>query len=315
MSIQVTEAFVKQYSSVVFHLSQQKGSRLQDKVRNETQQAESAFWDRIGAVDAQLKVGRHADTTYSDTPHSRRRVTLKDYYYADLVDKEDKIRMLISPESEYVLAAVKALGRSKDDELISAALGNAYGGVDGATPVALPDTQKIAAHDGSTTTGVNLNVRTLRKVKQKFDENDVDEDIPRYIAHSASQLQSLLSQTEVTSSDFANVKALVMGEMDTFLGFKFCRIERLPRSATAVTYNDENGSIGAGDGTLAAVVSRRCFAWAMDGLMLSTAMDITGKIDVLPTKHYSTQVYASLHLGATRMEEEKVVEILCGEVN
>jgi hypothetical protein len=313
MSNQITEAFVKQYSANVFHLSQQKGSKLQGMVRNESQNAESAFYDRIGSVDAQLKVGRHSDTSYSNTPHSRRRVTLKDYFYADLVDKEDKIRMLISPESEYVQAAVWALGRAKDDEIISAALGNAYSGVDGATAVALPSSQKVAAHDGTTTSGVNLNVRTLRAVKQKFDGNDVSEDISKAFAITSFQLQSLLAQTEVTNSDFASVKALVMGEVNSFMGFNFVRTERLPRSGSNVTYNVASGVVGSGTGTITAANSRRCIAWAMDGLLLATAQDINGKIDVLPTKHYSTQVYASLHLGATRMEEEKVVEVICSE--
>jgi hypothetical protein len=313
MSNQITEAFVKQYSSNVFHLSQQKGSKLQGLVRNESQNAESAFYDRIGSVDAQLKVGRHSDTTYSNTPHSRRRVTLKDYFYADLVDKEDKIRMLISPESEYVQAAVWALGRAKDDEIIAAALGNAYSGVDGATAVALPAAQKVAAHDGTTTSGVNLNVKTLRAVKQKFDANDVSEEISKSMAVTSFQIQSLLAQTEVTSSDFASVKALVMGEVNTFMGFNFVRTERIPRSASNVTYNVASGVVGSGTGTITAANSRRCIAWAMDGLLLATAQDINGKIDVLPTKHYSTQVYASLHLGATRMEEAKVVEVICSE--
>ena len=51
----------------------------------------------------------------------------------EVVDEEDKIRMLISPESPYAQAAVWALGRSKDDVIISAALGNAYSGKEGNT--------------------------------------------------------------------------------------------------------------------------------------------------------------------------------------
>lgn len=313
MSIQITEAFVKSYHANVFHLSQQMEARLASKCRQETQNAESDFWDRIGAVSAQSKVGRHADTTYSDTPHSRRRVTLVDKFYADLVDKEDKIRMLMSPESEYVKAAVMALNRAKDDEFISQALGNAFGGVDGGTPIALPTSQKVAANDGTTTTGVNLNVRTLRSVAKKFDDNDVDESIKKYMAISSSQKQSLLAQTEVTSADFNTVKALVNGQVNEFMGFEFIRTQRLPRSSTNVTYTVTNGVVGSGTGTITAANSRRCIAWAEDGMLFATAADIQARIDVLPTKHYSTQVYASLHMGSTRMEEEKVVEVICSE--
>lgn len=313
MSIEITTAMVKQYSANVFHLSQQKGSRLSGMVRNEGQQGEEAYYERVGAVTAQKKVGRHSDTTYQDTPHSRRRVTLEDYFYSDLVDKEDKLRIIISPESEYAMAAMWALGRAKDDEIISAALGNAYSGKNGATPVALPTTQKVAAHDGSTTTGVNLNVRTLRAVKAKFDANDIDESIPRHFAITSSQLQSLLGETAVTSADYNSIKALVMGEIDTFMGFKFVRTERLPRSSANVTYTVTNGVVGVGTGTITAANSRRCIAWAEDGLLLATAQEVNGRIDQLPTKHYSTQVYASMGIGATRLEEEKVVEVICSE--
>ena len=313
MSIQITEAFVKQYSANVFHLSQQKGSKLQGFVRKESQVGESKFFERIGAVSAQLKVGRHSDIEYSDTPHSRRRVTLADYFYADLVDEEDKLRMLISPESDYVKAAVNALGRSKDDVIIAAALGSAYAGKEGATPVALPASQKVACFDGTTTTGVNLNVKTLRAVKAKFDANDVDEMIARYFAITSSQLQSLLGEQEITSSDYASIKALVMGEVDSFMGFKFIRLERLPRSSTNVTYTVTNGVVGAGTGTITAANSRRCFAWAQDGIVLSTAKDIVSRIDELPAKHYAKQVYAKMGIGAARLEEEKVVEVICSE--
>ena len=293
MSVQITEAFVKQYSANVFHLSQQKGSKLRPLVRNESQQAKASFWDRIGSVVAQKKVSRHADTPKMDTPHSRRRVTLSDYEYADLVDNEDKIRMLISPESEYAVAAMWALGRAMD--------------------VVLPTTQKVAAHDGTTTTGVNLNVRTLRKVKEKFDANDVDESIPRHFAIGSSQLQSLLGQTEVTNSDYAAVKALVMGEVNTFMGFNFVRTERLPRSASNVTYTVTNGLTGAGTGTITAANSRRCIAWAQDGIILSVGQDIKARISERDDKSYSMQVYACMGVGSARIEEEKVVEVICSE--
>jgi hypothetical protein len=313
MSTAIPEWFVKQYSSNVLHLSQQKGSKLQDKVRKESQAAEAAFYDRIGAVDAVLKNGRHEATTYSNTPHSRRKVTLAMYFYADLVDKEDKVKLLNSPESEYVTAAVNALGRVKDDVIIAAGLGTSYSGVDGATAVVLPDAQKVAAHDGSTTTGVNLNVKTLRVVKGKFDAADVDESIKRFFAITSYQLQSLLAQTEITSGDYNSIKALVQGDVNTFMGFEFIRTERLARAGADVAYNVVSGVTGSGTGTITAANSRRCMAWAQDGILLATAQDITAKIDVLPTMHYSTQVYASLMLGATRMEEAKVVEVICSE--
>jgi len=48
MSFQITEAFVQQYTSNVFHLSQQKGSRIRAAVRSEMQKGKRAFYDRLG---------------------------------------------------------------------------------------------------------------------------------------------------------------------------------------------------------------------------------------------------------------------------
>ena len=97
MSTQITEAFVKQFNSNVFHLSQQKGSRLRGLVRQESQNGKSQFFDIIGSVTAQKHTTRHGDTPLIDTPHSRRRVTLSSYKHADLVDDSDKIKLLIDP--------------------------------------------------------------------------------------------------------------------------------------------------------------------------------------------------------------------------
>jgi len=313
MSQQIPVAHVKQYSANVFHLSQQKGSRLRASVRQESLRGKSGFYDRIGQAVAQKKVSRHSDTPQIDTPHSRRRVTMVDYEYADLVDDQDKIRTIFDPTNPYAQAAVWALGRAMDDEIIAGALGTAYGGEEGSVAVTLPNSQKVAAHDGSTTTGVNLNVRTLRAIKQKFDGNDVDESISRMAAITSSQLQSLLGETEVTSADFNTIRALVSGEVDSFMGFRFIRTERLGRSSSNVTYNVNDGSVGAGTGTITAANSRRCIFWAMDGVLLAVGMDIMTDIGPRRDKSMATQVYARLSLGATRMEEEKVVECLCSE--
>ena len=66
--------------------------------------------------------------------------------------------MLISPESEYAVNAVWALGRRMDDHIVTAASGNAQAGVAGATAVALPAGQKVAVNDHTydATSGVRL---------------------------------------------------------------------------------------------------------------------------------------------------------------
>jgi len=285
MSTQVTTAFVQKYYANVQMLSQQMGSRLRDAVRVENVVGKNAFFDQVGAATAQLRTTRHADTPQIDTPHARRRVSLADYEYADLIDDQDKVRMLIDPTSAYAMAAAAAMGRAMDDVIISAATGTAYTGETGSTATALPAGQQIAAG------GADMTVAKLREAKKILDLSDVDPSIPRYIAVGPNQIESLLGDTNVTSSDFNTVKALVQGEVNQFMGFNFIMTNRLAISGS----------------------TRSCFAWAEDGIAIGVGKDVNARIDERADKGYATQVYYCMSIGATRMEENKVVQIDCDE--
>lgn len=311
MSFQIETARVKQFSSNVMHLMQQKSSRLSAFVRHESIQSKESFYDRIGEVEATERVGRHTDTVYSDTPHSRRKVISRDYVHADLVDDVDKLRIIQNPESEYAIAAAKAFGRKIDQIIIAAALGLSYAGEEGNVPVAHDNSVKVGAFDGTSTVGNKLNIKTLRAVKKLFNKNEVDEGMATlYFALNADNLDSLLGETEVTSSDFNVVKALVHGDVDTFMGFKFIRLELLAATTATTTYNEVTGEVGTGTSTIP-VGARRCFAWAKEGILLATAKGVNARVDELPNKNYSKQVYSSMSMGATRMEEVQVVEVIC----
>lgn len=285
MSTEVTTAFVQQYSANVQMLSQQMGSRLRDAVRVENMTGKNAFFDQVGKATAQKRTTRHADTPQIDTPHARRRVSLVDFEYADLIDDQDKVRMLIDPTSAYAQAAAAAMGRAMDDEIIAAALGTAFTGETGSTSTALPAGQQIA--DGS----ADMSLAKLREAKKTLDLADVDPSIPRYIACGPDQIEALLADTNVTSSDFNTVKALVQGEVNQFMGFNFIVSNRLSKT----------GNI------------RSCFAWAEDGLALAVGRDVMARIDERSDKGYATQVYYCMSIGSTRMEEEKIVQIDCDE--
>ncbi len=285
MSTQVTTAFVQQYSANVQMLSQQMGSRLRDTVRVESMTGKNAFFDQVGVATAVKRTTRHGDTPQIDTPHARRRVSLVDYEYADLIDDQDKIRMLIDPTSSYAMAAAAAMGRAIDDEIIAAATGTAFTGETGSTSTALPAGQQIAAG------GTDMTVAKLREAKKILDLADVDPSIPRYIAVGPNQIESLLGDTNVTSSDFNTVKALVQGDVNQFMGFTFIMSNRLSLSGS----------------------TRTCFAWAEDGMALAIGRDVNARIDERADKGYSTQVYYAMSVGSTRMEEEKVVQIDCAE--
>jgi len=283
MSTQITTAFSQQFSTNVQLLSQQMGSILRAAVDEESVTGEKAFFDNVGASAAVKRTSRHQDTPLVETPHDRRMVTLETYEWADLIDEADKVQMLIDPTSTYARAAAAAIGRSMDDSIIAAATGSALTGKTGGTSTAL--TQTIA--NGS----ADMTVAKLITAKKKLDDGSVDPSIPRHIVVGPDQIEALLGTTSVTSSDFNTVKALVQGEIDTFMGFKFHTSTRLSKA----------GNI------------RKCFAFAEDGIKLAVGKDVTSEIERRADKSYSTQVFYCASFGATRMEEAKVVSIDCDE--
>ena len=286
MSTQITTAFVNQFSANVQMLSQQMGSLLRNAVDTESVNGEKAFFDQVGQAAAVLRTSRHADTPLVETPHTRRMVTMSDYEYADLIDDSDKVRLLVDPTSTYSRAAAAAMGRAMDDVIISAALGTSQTGKDGSTSTTLPAGQKIA--HGS----AGLTIAKLVSAKELLDAASVDPSIPRHIIVSPKQISDLLNNTTVTSSDFNTVKALAQGEISSFVGFNFIVSNRL---------NTDSNS------------DRQVIAFAQDGLKLAVGKEPAARIDERADKSYSTQVYYCQTIGATRMEEEKVVEIACNE--
>ena len=290
MSSNITTSFVEQYSSNVNLLSQQMGSKLRSSVDEEGIVGKNAFFEQIDSTAAVLRTSRHGDTPQIDTPHSRRRVSLADYEWGDLIDDADKIRALVDPTSAYARNAAAAMNRAMDDVIITAMNASASTGVAGATGVALPSTQKFATSNQSD----GLTVAKILAAKKNLDNNDIDPSRKRYLACGPQQIADLLAVTEVTSSDFNTVKALAQGEINSYLGFEFIMSNRLPFDAT----NTDD---------------RLVFAYTEDAIKLAIGKDVKANISERADKSYSTQVYYCMSLGAVRMEEKAIFQIPCHE--
>ncbi len=304
MSYEVGQAFVQQYKDNVLQLSQQKGSRLRSTVRVMTDiKGQNYYVERMGATAAQARTTRHGDTPLISTPHSRRQMTLGDYEWADLIDAQDKLRLLINPEGHYVTAATNAFGRAIDDVIIAAATGQAQSGVDGATAVtwaSLKAAQILGSSYNTANDGGHMSVPKLLKIKQVFDLADVDPDEERYGIVSPHQITDLLETTQVTSADYNTEKALAGGSVPGFAGFKFIQSNRLgtaPGSTSAL--------IGS---TTSNATDRQGLFYASSALVLGIAEDITTRVSERADKGYSTQVYMRMTLGATRVEDVKMIE-------
>jgi hypothetical protein len=288
----ISTAFVKQFGSNLDFLVQQKGSLLRNAVRLETVTGEEAYFDQLASTAAQKKTTRNSDTPLIKSDHRRRRVTMYDYEWADLIDKQDKLKMLIDPQSDYAINAAWALGRSIDDSIIECFSNTAYAGKAGGTATIFKAANIVSG--GAT----RLTLQKLLDAKGKLDGADVDPNEERFIAVTATQLTDLLNISEIKGADYNTVRALVRGEVDTFLGFKFIVCNRIafPYGMTSVAAN-----------------FRSIPVWAKSGVCLAMSNDINTQITERSDKSYATQVYAKMSIGATRMDEDKVVQILCTE--
>lgn len=311
-SFTIPENFVEGFSETIYILSQQKTPRLFGRSRVESQASEVDNYERLAPTEANDILDRHGDTKLANSPHSRRQVILEDADWADLIDRKDDIRLLIDPTNSYTMNANMALNRKKDDVFIAAALGIARAGKKGTVSVTLPNSQKqvAIADDGSGAS--RFNVFTLTLMLENFEDNDVDEDTTKYFAWSSKVKQQLLNDTKATSSDFTTVQALVRGDIKAFMGFLFVRSQRLPVTAAATTFELLDGSVGTGAGALPAG-ARRCIAWVEDGMISSIGEELFVDVGTRRDKRLSKQIYLSHSVGAVRMEEEKVLEVLVDE--
>ena len=291
MTVSIPVSFVSQYNKNLQMLCQQKGSKLRGLVSVEQVTGECAYFEQIGAVEATEAAARngagytyHTETPITDTPYSRRRLDMTTFRLADLIENDDRVKLLIDPTNQTAQTFANALGRAIDMKLLKMAVGTAKTGHDGSTEVAFPEGQIVDSAAAAV-----FNVDKLIEVKTLMDKADVPEE-DRYMAVSAADLKNLLKDQKATSVDYAAVRALVQGQIDTFMGFKFVRISDKVWTAAGIAANT-------------------AVAFHREGLKLGIGQDIITHIDPRPDRNYATQVYSEINFGACRMDENKVVQV------
>ncbi len=303
MSTQIPIAFVDQFKANILILSQQKPAKLRMPCRSESVVGDTMYVERLGPKDAQPRGARHGATPISDADHTRRKLSMVDYVVpADIIDKPDRLKMLIDPQSAYAQNQAFSLNRQIDDVVITALFGAAYGGHTGATTINNYDvgecrlvqsdgTIRTAGSDWSGVTETPLTIAKLLTCKQLLDDAEIDDARQRYFLCNPFNINQLLNTTEVKSSDYNTVKALAQGQIDSYMGFNFIKSTRLPADDT------DTGAT-------------KCAAFAQDAIVLAVAEEPSVAIDLRPDLLNSTQVYSTLSIGATRVEGPAVVGIL-----
>lgn len=309
MSFSVTDAFVQQFTGNVRELAQQREARLRRTLLEDTITGESAYLEQLAPTAARKVMARHGDSPIMNTQHLRRRVAPYDYDWGDLIDKEDKVRLLIDPTSAYARNAGFAMNRAFDDEALGAMFSTAYTGHSGSTAVNWPNgnAESNPAQPGGTVVAVNdwtygngngnsgLTISKCVYAMVALDQAEGDEDDEeRFMIIGGKQKGNLLATTEATLKEFGVAKddlaPLREGKIARILGFDLIHSERL--------LLDGNGYA-------------RVPAYRKSALGLGIAQDIEGQVAQRADKRFSWYCYSSMSIGASRLEEPKLVEIKC----
>jgi len=298
MSLAVPTHFVQQYSTNVAMLLQQRGGKLMSTVSmgSYTGKAAKAV-EQVGPVAPVKNLGRHSDTPLISTPGDARWVFPQDYDWADLIDNQDKLRMLIDPQGPYTQNAINAMRRAQDEEILMAFFAAASTGENGTISTAFPGGQQVGVNVGGASS--NLNVAKLRAAKRLLMAAGVDvQSEPIYAAITASDHDALLNEVQVASLDYNTQPVMVDGLVTRFLGINFVHVE----FSDTVSYPQASAALVSGG-------VRSVPVWVPSGMHLAMWNDVSTTVDRRPDKRNSTQVYVTGTFGACRLEERRVVQI------
>lgn len=278
MAINLSTAFVTLFDAEVKQ-AYQASAVLRPAVRIRSGVEGSTYkFPKIGKGVAQVRIPQ-TDVTPLNVTYSQVTATLSDYIAAEYSDIFMQAKVNFDERRELVKVVSSAIGRRQDQLILDALTASS------ATSVS----NDIGGAD------TNMNVAKLRSAAQTLNANNVPMDNRHIIIH-ASSLASLLSETAVTSSDFNTVKALVQGEINTFLGFTF----------HVLGDRTEGGLIKDGSN------DRTCFAFHKDAVGLAEGIAPKTEINYVPEKT-SFLIASMFSAGAVAIDDEGIVKIVCRE--
>ncbi len=284
MAITIDKAFVNQYRDLVIHLAQQGETRVRPHVTEVSLRGEAYNFDRLAATAAVQKTARRLDTVYVDDTWSRRVAVPQTWNHTMTIEHEDKVQMLIDPQSAYAENQAMAMRRQWDSLCIEAATGSALDG-DGVGQT-FPASQVVG--DGLSP----ITFDNVTEVQEKFLANDITTDIPKVMLVGPIQVRKLMQLTEQTSSDYVRRESLqrlaAFGIVPNWMGF---------------TWIMSNLLLAPSAGQLS------CLAFTKRAIGLAVNQDIFVRIGENPAKSYMIQVFSQFTGGAVRVEDEHIVEL------
>jgi len=278
MSINLSNDLVKIFIDEVHQVFQESGI-LRDTCRMKIVKGDRAQFPVLGQMITQERtLGTKLPIQNKD--HTPITIITKNFTGSAMVDNFLQNQVNFDDRQETAKSLGMALGRRLDQLIIDAL-------VAASAAKTVPDDVSGAAD--------NLTVSSLRRAAKLLNDDGVP-TANRFAVVSSSGLEHLLEDSEVTSSDFNTVKALVNGEIDTYMGFKFKMIgTRVNEGGLPIATN-----------------ARTSLAFHKDAIGCTINMDMTVNIDRLP-EFDADLVTGKLSANAGAIDNLGIVEITTDE--
>ena len=279
MSVSLSNAFVTLFDAEVKQAYQGKALLVPAVRQRRGVEGSTVKFPKVGKGVATVRVPQ-TDVTPLNVAFSTVTCTLTDYNAAEYSDIFNQAKVNFDERQELVQVVASAMGRRQDQIILDALT---------ASSTSLTVSNDIGGTDS------NLNVAKLREAKRLMDKNNVPPEARHIIIHG-NGLASLLAETAVTSSDFNSVKALVQGDINSFLGFTFHMLGDRSEGGLVV------------DGSL----DRSCFAFHQMAVGYGEGIGMRTEINYIAEKT-SFLVNEVFSAGAIAIDDEGIVKITCRE--
>jgi len=296
----VPDAFPNLYSDQWRLGVQQLTSRLESYVNTEVIHGEGKRFQKIKPVTARQITTRFGDTNPDDIELEFRWLYVNFKDSAHIVDRREAMQLgsVGSPHSQILRLQMAAAGRDRDKTLIDGIRGSVQSGKTGGTPIALPSTSKIDVSLGAANSDLNfekiLEVMRLFGVANLLGQ-DTENQSPATLIVSHNQIAALLKEPEFTSADYSEIRRLHTGAVVNLMGLAIKAVD-----PSLLPY-DTSTKV------------RSCYAFARNSVVFGLAENPQAWVDELPTKRHDVQLRTEWGWGATRLDDEGVIEIPCDE--
>ena len=282
MAQSITNAFVTLFDAEVKQAYQGQSTLLGAVRLRQGVQGNTYKFPKLGKGSATARIPQ-TDVTPLNVTYSQVTATMQDYNAAEYSDIFHQAKVNFDERSELVQVVSKAIGRRMDQLII-----------DGLNGASSPSTVAKTVVTSGSATASNLNVGKLIAAKKALDAKNVGFDDRHIIVH-ANNLSGLLGDERAISGDFATVKALVSGEINTFLGFMFHVLGDRDEGGLPLSTND-----------------RSVFAFHRSAIGMAVNMAQKTEINYVPEKT-SFLVNSMFSAGAVAIDDEGIVKITCDE--